>query len=66
MDDANVPSLLSAPYLGYVAKTDPTYLATRKAVLDPAVNPYFFHGSFEGQALNGTGGPHVGPRSPDG
>ena len=29
MDDANTPTLLSLPYLGYVSKTDPTYVATR-------------------------------------
>ena len=34
MDDANVPSLLSLPYLGYVSATDPLYLRTRDFVLE--------------------------------
>jgi meiotically up-regulated gene 157 (Mug157) protein len=55
MDDANVPSLLSLPYLGYLAKDDPTYLATRAYLLSDD-NPYFFRGS----AGEGIGGPHVG------
>jgi uncharacterized protein len=33
MDDANVPSLLSLPYLGYISKNDPIYLKTRKSIL---------------------------------
>ena len=43
MDDANVPSLLSIPYLGYLAADDPAYLATRAFVLS-GENPYFFEG----------------------
>jgi len=55
MDDANVPSLLSLPYLGCCSATDPLYLATRKFVLS-AANPYFYKGS----AAEGVGGPHEG------
>lgn len=55
MDDANVPSLLSLPYLGAVESTDPVYQATRSMVWSKA-NPYFFSGS----AGEGIGGPHVG------
>ena len=33
MDDSNVPSLMAAPYLGYCAPDDPTYLATRRTLL---------------------------------
>ena len=33
MDDANVPSLLSLPYLGAVNPKDPIYLNTRRFVL---------------------------------
>jgi meiotically up-regulated gene 157 (Mug157) protein len=54
MDDANVPSLLSMPYLGYCAKEDPTYLATRKFVLSDE-NPFHFRGS----AAAGIGSPHT-------
>lgn len=56
MDDANIPSLLSLPYLDYVDKNDPLYVSTRKAVLSRQTNPYFFSGT----AGQGTGGPHVG------
>lgn len=55
MDDANVPSLLALPYLGFVTKSDPVYLATRALVWSPR-NPYFFRGS----AGEGVGGPHAG------
>ena len=44
MDDANVPSLLSLPYLGAVKATDPVYLNTRKMLLS-GNNPFFFKGS---------------------
>ena len=55
MDDANVPSLLSLPYLGYCPANDKIYKNTRKFVwsLD---NPYFYKGT----AAEGIGGPHVG------
>ncbi|ROV94132.1 hypothetical protein VPNG_09342 [Cytospora leucostoma] len=56
MDDANLPSLLSAPLTGYISRTDPTYKATRRFALSDA-NPYYDHGS----VINGTGGPHIGP-----
>ena len=55
MDDANVPSLLSLPYLGAVKETDPVYLNTRKMLLSPN-NPFFFKGA----AGEGIGGPHAG------
>jgi meiotically up-regulated gene 157 (Mug157) protein len=55
MDDANVPSLLSLPYLGACDPSDPMYLRTRAFVLSPE-NPYFFRG----KAGEGIGGPHVG------
>ena len=55
MDDANVPSLLAAPYLGYCAQDDPLYQNTRKLVWSDN-NPYFFKGK-DGE---GIGGPHVG------
>ena len=57
MDDANVPSLLSLPYLGAVPARDPLYQATRRFVLS-GDNPYFFKGA----AAEGVGGPHIGLR----
>jgi meiotically up-regulated gene 157 (Mug157) protein len=54
MDDANVPSLLSIPYLGYCAASDPLYQATRAFVLSDA-NPYYF----SGQYARGIGSPHT-------
>lgn len=56
MDDANVPSLLSLPYLcSFIAKDDPIYLNTRSLVWSES-NPYFFKGT----AAEGIGGPHIG------
>ena len=55
MDDANVPSLLSLPYLNAVKNTDPVYINTRKLLLSDN-NPFFF----KGKAAEGIGGPHVG------
>ncbi|ULQ54164.1 glycoside hydrolase family 125 protein [Flavihumibacter fluvii] len=55
MDDANVPSLLSLPYLGAIKATDPLYKQTRNYVLS-LDNPFYFKGT----KLAGTGGPHIG------
>jgi uncharacterized protein len=55
MDDANVPSLLSLPYLDAVSGNDHLYMNTRKFVLS-ANNPFFFKGT----AGEGIGGPHAG------
>ena len=55
MDDANVPSLLSLPYLGCVPADDPVWQNTRRFVLSED-NPCFF----SGKAGSGVGGPHVG------
>ncbi len=54
MDDANVPSLLSIPYYGYVGVHDVVYQATRKFILSPR-NPYFFQGKYAA----GVGSPHT-------
>ena len=55
MDDANVPSLLSLPYLGCVSADDEIWQNTRRFVLSTD-NPCYF----EGKALKGVGGPHIG------
>lgn len=57
MDDANVPSLMSLPYLDYCAKDDARYLRTRSAVLS-GKNPYYYRGNY----ADGVGSPHT----PDG
>ena len=55
MDDANIPSLLSLPFLGYMDNTHPIYHDTRAYVLSSR-NPYYYAGT-QGE---GIGGPHVG------
>jgi meiotically up-regulated gene 157 (Mug157) protein len=55
MDDANIPGLLSLPYLGCCTLGDAVYQRTRRFVLSDN-NPYFFKGS----AAEGIGGPHEG------
>jgi meiotically up-regulated gene 157 (Mug157) protein len=56
MDDANVPSLLSLPYLiGNDMATSQEYINTRKMLLSNG-NPFFF----KGNAGEGIGGPHTG------
>jgi meiotically up-regulated gene 157 (Mug157) protein len=55
MDDANIPSLLSLPYLGAVDSKDPIYKRTRKFILSEW-NPYFH----KGKAGEGVGSPHIG------
>lgn len=54
MDDANIPSLLSMPYFGYVGSRDVVYKATRSFVLSPR-NPYFYRGKY----AEGIGSPHT-------
>lgn len=54
MDDANVPSLLSLPYLGYCSCDDELYKNTRKFILS-SDNPYYF----EGKSAKGIGSPHT-------
>jgi meiotically up-regulated gene 157 (Mug157) protein len=55
MDDANVPSLLSLPYLNATTLADPIYQNTRKLILSEN-NPFFF----KGKIAEGIGGPHAG------
>jgi meiotically up-regulated gene 157 (Mug157) protein len=55
IDDGNVPSLLSLPYIGAAKSQDKIYQNTRHLVLSDG-NPYYC----QGKAANGPGGPHVG------
>ena len=55
MDDANSPSLLSMPYLGYCDKEDELYKNMRRFILSQE-NPFYFSGT----AAHGIGSPHTG------
>jgi len=57
MDDANVPNILSLPYIGYCTNDDPVYINSRKFSLSKH-NPWFS----EGKYAKGIGGPHVGEK----
>jgi meiotically up-regulated gene 157 (Mug157) protein len=54
MDDANMPSLLALPLIGYCRRDDPVYTATRGFVLSER-NPYYYRGT----AASGVGSPHT-------
>ncbi|QIW98952.1 hypothetical protein AMS68_004470 [Peltaster fructicola] len=56
MDDANLPSLLALPLLGFVGVDENTYKNTRKMILSKQGNPYYL----AGDAFRGIGGPHIG------
>ncbi len=54
IDDSNIPSLLSLPYLEAVNKNDRIYKNTRQFLMSEK-NPYFF----KGKAAEGNGSPHT-------
>lgn len=54
MDDANIPSLISAPYLGFVSNDDRVYQNTRRFLLS-SDNPFYY----EGKYAKGIGSPHT-------
>jgi len=54
MDDANIPSLLAAPYLGYTRPDSFVYKNTRKFLLSKD-NPYYYVGSI----ARGIGSAHT-------
>lgn len=56
MDDANVPSLLAMPYIGYTDIDNELYQNTRKFILSKN-NPYYYEGSM----AKGIGSPHTPP-----
>lgn len=74
MDDANYPSLLALPLMGFVDASDETYQNTRKMLLSKSSNPYYLKGrDFHGIGgeptrhssigifyANTTVGPHIG------
>lgn len=52
MDDANYPSLLALPLMGFVPADDAVYQNTRKMLLSRASNPYYL----QGKDFQGIGG----------
>lgn len=56
MDDANIPSLLSLPDIGFLDINDEVYQNTRSMILSKLGNPYYL----KGQYFEGIGGPHIG------
>ena len=55
-DDANVPSLLALPFIGFVNASDATYAATRKLLLSNRTNPYFYGCGGAGDGCAALGG----------
>lgn len=57
MDDANYPSLLALPLMGFVTQDDVVYQNTRKMLLSRASNPYYL----VGRDFQGIGGKQPRP-----
>lgn len=56
MDDANLPSLLALPLLGFTDANNEVYKNTRKMIMQKKGNPYYL----TGEDFKGIGGPHIG------
>lgn len=56
IDDSNIPSLISLPYLGAMSINNPLYKNTRNFLLAPGNHPYYA----KGKVAEGTTGPHAG------
>ena len=56
-DDANLPSLLSLPLLGWPKLDMELYQTTRRRLLDPDHNPEYFNGT----QIRGIGSEHTSP-----
>ncbi|PKS05863.1 hypothetical protein jhhlp_007692 [Lomentospora prolificans] len=56
MDDANYPSLLALPLMGFLERDNPVYQNTRNMLLSLNSNPYYL----TGRDFHGIGGPHIG------
>ncbi|HEY1653999.1 MAG TPA: glycoside hydrolase family 125 protein [Candidatus Tumulicola sp.] len=54
MDDANLPNLVTLPYIDWCSTFDPTYRNTRAFALSKS-NPYYFSGRYAA----GLGSPHT-------
>ncbi len=60
-DDANLPSLLSLPYLGFVPMMDELYQNTRALILSKK-NPFYFEqGVFKGEGSSHTPQNYIWP-----
>lgn len=59
MDDANLPSLLSMPDMGFCDSDNEIYKSTRNKIFSKSGNPYYLSGRY----FNGVGSPHTGIRN---
>jgi meiotically up-regulated gene 157 (Mug157) protein len=55
MDDANYPSLLALPLMGFVEASEETYQNTRRMLLSKSSNPYYL----TGRDFHGIGGEYA-------
>lgn len=60
MDDANYPSLLALPVMGFVEREDDIYQNTRRMILEQDGNPYYL----TGKDFSGIGGTSPPPFTP--